>query len=87
MSPGEGGLTLGERIQKIEATGETTLNLVRELDSRDRADLLRHQTHERRLAQIEERLTSWETWVIRVVVGGIVTAVTGGIVTLAITLG
>lgn len=67
MSPGEGGLTLSERIAKIEANGDATLALVRELDSRDRADLQRHHSHERRLASLE----SWQTWATRLIVGAV----------------
>lgn len=67
MTPGEGGLTLGERIRRIEDTGDTTLKLVQELESRDRADLLRHETHATRLDKIEGDLR----WAVRTVVGAI----------------
>lgn len=66
---GSGGLTLGQRIRKIEDGVEATLSKVNELDARDRADLVRYQSLDRRVSDLE----SAQTWLWRTV-GGIVLA-------------
>lgn len=87
--PHGGGLTLGERIRGIESDVRATRDLIVELISRDRADLVRFDTLAQRLTEtasqqqvtdLADRVAHLEaslTWAWRTVVGGIALAAIG----------
>lgn len=76
-APDSGGLTLGERIRRIEENGANTLSQVSELNARDRADHVRLSNLEGRVASVEASLT----WLWRSVVGAVIVAVIGVLLT------
>lgn len=76
-APDSGGLTLGERIRRIEENGANTLSQVSELNARDCADHVRLTALEADIADLEASLT----WLWRTVVGAVIVAVVGLLVT------
>lgn len=70
MSPDTGGLSVGQRLERIEKLQQDTLTTVNDLDARDRADLQRFAHHEARLSRLE----SSHIWLNRLVVGAVITA-------------
>ena len=75
MPPDTGALTVGDRLQRIEALQSETLSKVNDLDARDRADLQRFAHHEARLSRLE----SSHTWLNRLVIGAVVLAALGAV--------
>lgn len=72
-----GGLTLGERIRRIEDLGAATLTQVSELNARDRADHVRLTGLDARVSAVESSVT----WLWRSVVGAVIVAVIGVLLT------
>ncbi len=64
---GAGGLTLGERIRKIEDDIAASRSHLAELLSRDRADYVHIETLKARVTAVED----WQRWALRVVVGAV----------------
>lgn len=72
-----GGLTLGERIRRIEDIADRTLSEVSDLNARDRADHVRLTAVTDRLSAVESSVT----WLWRSVVGAVIVAVIGVLLT------
>lgn len=86
---GSGGLTLGERIRKIEDDSAATREIVSEINGRGRADLVRMATMARDIDKkadssaviaLDKRVTELEsslTWAWRTATGALIAAAIG----------
>lgn len=69
----DGSLTVSQRLERIEGQLNTVITLQSDLASRGRADLIRFQNHEKRIAEIE----GWMKWGGRIVLALVLTAIVG----------
>lgn len=70
---GDGGISVPDRLRRMEERQEATLELVQEISSRDKADYVRFQHLSERVTAVE----SWQTWALRVVVAAVMVALLG----------
>lgn len=66
---------ISEQVAEVKADGKETRALVQELASRDRADLLRFDHHDKRISRLETGLL----WAIGVVLVAVIGAVLNGV--------
>lgn len=72
---GDGTLTVADRFDRIERQLDTVITLQTKQAARGQADLQRFESHEKRIAALE----SWQTWITRLVLGTVVTAILSGL--------
>lgn len=69
----DGGISVPERLRRIEQKQEETLLTVHELASRDKADLVRLQHVTERVDALEQ----WQTWALRLVGAAVLVGLLG----------